>query len=141
MYPMRKRAVGDRIFLATPELLDSQRIAAFGEVGGDSSPTHLSDMAARAANYPAAIAHGILGMAFCGRMIEHEFPDCKLLMLQARFVAMTFHHDTLSGYGTIDAIDAETEQIQLSLIVNNQHSVTVLRGSATLSMCYAPATE
>jgi acyl dehydratase len=136
---LRKRAIGDRIFLATPELLDSQRIAAFGEVSGDSSPTHLSNTAARAAHYPAALAHGILGMAFCGRMIEHEFPDCTLLMLQSRFVAMTFHGDTLSCTGTIEAIDAETEQIRLSLIVNNQQSVTVLRGIATLSRCQAPA--
>jgi acyl dehydratase len=136
---IHKRAIGDRIFLSPPELLDSQRIAAFGEVCGDSSPTHLSDAAARAAHYPAAIAHGILGMAFCGRMIEQEFPDCKLLMLQARFVAMTFHGDTLSSTGTIEAIDLETAQVRLSVIVNNQRSATVLRGTATLSMCLAPA--
>jgi acyl dehydratase len=135
----RKWAIGDRISMATPELLDCQRIVAFGEVGGDSSSTHLSDEAARAAHFPAAIAHGILGLAFCGRMIEHELPECKLLTLQARFVAMTFHGDTLSGTGTIEAIDAETDELRLSLIVNNQRSITVLRGTATLVRCLAPA--
>ena len=133
MNSVRKWAIGDRVFLA-PELLDSKRIAAFGEASGDSSPTHLSDAAAQAANYPRALAHGILGMAFCGRMIEHELPDFKLLTLQARFVAMTFHGDTLSGFGTIEAIDTETGKMQLSLIVNNQREITVLRGTATLSV-------
>jgi acyl dehydratase len=65
-------------------------------------------------------------------MLEHEFPDYKLLTLQARFVAMTFHGDTLSGIGTIEAIDTETDNVQLTLIVNNQHEITVLRGTATL---------
>jgi acyl dehydratase len=130
---VRKWAIGDRVFLAAPELLDFERIAAFGEVCGDSSPTHLTDAAAQAANFPRAIAHGILGMAFCGRMIEHEFPDFKLLTLQARFVAMTFHGDTLSCFGTVEAIDPETENMRLSLTVNNQREITVLRGTATLS--------
>jgi acyl dehydratase len=66
-------------------------------------------------------------------MIEHELPEFKLLTLQARFVAMTFHGDTLSGFGTIEAIDTETGKMQLSLIVNNQREITVLRGTATLS--------
>ena len=130
---VRKWAIGDRVFLAAPELLDSERIAAFGEVCGDSSPTHLTDAAAQAANFPRAIAHGILGMAFCGRMIEHEFPDFKLLTLQARFVAMTFHGDTLSCIGTIEAIDTGSNHMRLSLTVNNQREITVLRGTATLS--------
>jgi acyl dehydratase len=133
MCPKPNWAIGDRISMAAPELLDFQRIATFGEVGGDSSPTHLSDEAARAANYPAAIAHGILGLAFCGRMIERELPECKLLTLQARFVAMTFHGDALSGTGTIEAIDVETAEMRLSLIVNNQRSITVLRGAATVA--------
>ena len=132
MNPKRKWAIGDRVFLAPSERLDSERIADFGAVCGDSSPTHLTDAAAQAANYPRALAHGILGMAFCGRMIEHEFPDSKLLTLQARFVAMTFHGDTLSGIGTIEAIDTETDNVRLTLIVNNQRDMTVLRGSATL---------
>jgi phosphate acetyltransferase len=129
----RKWTIGDTVFLAVPELLDSKRIAAFGEVCGDSSPTHLTDAAAQAANYPRAIAHGILGMAFCSRMIEQEFYDYKLLTLQARFVAMTFHGDTLSVFGTIEAIDAETKNMRLSLIVSNQRENIVLRGTATLS--------
>ena len=133
MNPKRKWAIGDRVFLAAPELLDFERIAAFGEVCGDSSPTHLTDAAAQAANFPRAVAHGILGMAFCGRMIENEFPDFKLLTLQARFVAMTFHGDILSCFGTIEAIDTETENMRLSLTVSNQREITVLRGTATLS--------
>jgi acyl dehydratase len=130
---VRKWAIGDRVFLAAPELLDFERIAAFGAVCGDSSPTHLTDAAAQAANFPRAVAHGILGMAFCGRMIENEFPDFKLLTLQARFVAMTFHGDILSCFGTIEAIDTETENMRLSLTVSNQREITVLRGTATLS--------
>lgn len=134
-----KWAVGDRIVMAHKELLDFHRIVAFGDVSGDSSPTHLSDEAARAAHFPAAIAHGILGLAFCGRMIEQEFPHHKLLTLEARFVAMTFHCDILGGTGTIENIDAETEQMRLSLIVHNQRSIAVLRGNATLSKCLALA--
>jgi acyl dehydratase len=139
MCPNRNWAIGDRISMATPELLDLRRIEAFGEVSGDSSPTHLSDEAAHAAHFPAAIAHGILGLAFCGRMIEREMPECKLLSLQARFVTMTFHGDTLSGTGTIESIDIETEEMRLSLIVNNQRAITVLRGTATLLRCLAAA--
>jgi acyl dehydratase len=142
MNSARKWAIGDRVFLAAPELLDFERIAAFGEVCGDSSPTHLTDAAAQAANYPRALAHGILGMAFCGRMIEEEFPDFKLLTLQARFVAMTFHGDTLSGFGIIEAIDTETENMRVSLIVNNQRDITVLRGTATVTSAWpAPSSD
>jgi hypothetical protein len=46
---------------------------------------------------------------------------------------MTFHGDALSGTGTIEAIDVETAEMRLSLIVNNQRSITVLRGTATVA--------
>jgi acyl dehydratase len=126
--------LGQIFSLAKRERLDTARIAAFAEISGDASPSHLSDTQAQAVGFPRALAHGMLGMAFFGRLIVDHFPQSQLRTLRSRFVAMTFHGDLLECTATVDNIDADRNIVHLSLLAINQHGQTVLTGAAQLSM-------
>jgi acyl dehydratase len=128
--PAYKFAIG-QIFVAT-ERLDTERIIAFAQVCGDASPAHLIDSEAQAVGFPRALAHGMLGMALLGRLIEQSFPHSSLKAFRTRFVGMTFHDDLLECGVTVDKIDESANTVQLALSATNQEHQTVLTGTATV---------
>jgi acyl dehydratase len=111
--------------------LGTDRIKAFAAVSGDDSPTHLTDAAARMAGFPKALSHGMLGMAFMGRLLLEAFPGTALTAFTCRFTAMTFHDDALECIATVDTMDAATTRFTLS--ATNQDGVVVLTGTAEMS--------
>lgn len=128
--PASKFAVG-QIFVNT-ERLDTERIIAFAQVCADSSPAHLSDSEAQAVGFPRALAHGMLGMALLGRLIEQSFPQSKLKRFRVRFVGMMFHDDLLQCSATVDKIDRAANALQLALLATHQERQTVITGAATV---------
>ena len=132
--PASDFAVGRTFTLSEPERLDSKRIIAFAQAGADASPSHLSDEEAKAVGFPRALAHGMIGMAFLGRLIEHSFPHSRLRSLRARFVAMTYHDDLLWCTATVEKVDSVANIVELALSATNQNEQTVLAGSATVSI-------
>lgn len=123
--------VGQTFALPTPERLDSARIAAFAQVGGDDSPAHLNDAQAQAVGFPRALAHGMLGMALLGRLLTETFPDATLLQFSSRFVAMTFHDDLLICTATVATVTDATASFTLKAV--NQDDTVVLTGAAAMS--------
>jgi acyl dehydratase len=130
--PVSKYAVG-QIFAAT-ERLETERIIAFARVCGDASPAHLSDSDAQTAGFPRALAHGMLGMALLGGLIEQSFPHSRLKSFGARFVGMMFHNDLLHCAVTVDNIDGTSNTVRLALLATNQERQTVMTGAATVSV-------
>jgi acyl dehydratase len=126
--------VGQILRLARPEVLSESKIVAFAAAGADSSPTHLSNAAAREVHLPRALAHGMLGMALMARLLLDHFPQSALKSLQARFVAMTFHEDHLTCTARVDRIVSEEHSAYLALLAVNQNGNVVLTGSASVSL-------
>lgn len=57
-----------------PVTFDGAAIAKFVEVSGDANPIHLDDAAARAAGFPARIAHGLMAANEFSRILGTEVP-------------------------------------------------------------------
>lgn len=62
------------VVIDRPLSFDAQAILRFVEVSGDANPIHLDDDAARAAGFPARIAHGLMAANEFSRILGTEIP-------------------------------------------------------------------
>lgn len=65
--------------------LDRTTLALFAGASGDHNPVHIDSDFARRAGLPDVIGHGMLGMAWLGRLLNGWFPASALLSWQVRF--------------------------------------------------------
>ncbi|MFE5699599.1 MaoC/PaaZ C-terminal domain-containing protein [Rhodococcus koreensis] len=69
--------------------VDREVLVRYASASGDRNPLHLDTAAARAAGEDDVIAHGMLSMAYLGRLLTEAFPHAELAEWQLRFVAKT----------------------------------------------------
>ncbi|MFM0640540.1 MaoC/PaaZ C-terminal domain-containing protein [Paraburkholderia metrosideri] len=92
--------VGDEL----PELelppLDRRTLALFAGASGDHHPIHIDVDYARRAGMPDVFAHGMLGMAWLGRLLTSWAPQSQLRHFGVRFQGITHLGNTIrcSGY-------------------------------------------
>src|SRR5262245_30164964 len=80
--------IGDTLpELALPPITRSQ-LALFAGASGDHNPLHIDIDFARHAGMPDVIAHGMLGMAWLGRLITGWVPQLCLRYFEVRFVGI-----------------------------------------------------
>lgn len=97
--------VGDRLpTLALPPV-DRATLALFAGASGDHNPVHIDIDFARRAGLPDVFAHGMLGMAWLGRVVTSWRPQAQLRGLDARFVAIVRVGDRLSCGGEVVALE------------------------------------
>lgn len=61
----------------------------YRDVSGDPNPLHVDPEAARRAGFPDVIAHGMLSMAFLGRMLTDAYGPTAVRAIKLRFTAVT----------------------------------------------------
>ncbi len=74
--------------LALPPL-DRTTLALYAGASGDHNPIHIDIDFARAAGMPDVFAHGMLSMAWLGRLLTNWAPQRDIREFNARFTAMT----------------------------------------------------
>ncbi|WP_417209790.1 MaoC/PaaZ C-terminal domain-containing protein [Antarctobacter sp.] len=85
----RDAKAGDALPELRPDTISRKTLALFAGASGDHQPSHLDIDAARAKGREDVIAHGMLMMAFVGRMLTDFAPQERLRAFDARFVAVT----------------------------------------------------
>lgn len=70
-------------------------LALYAAASGDLNPLHLDDAVARSAGFAQPVVHGMLSMAYVGRMFTQAFGACALVSLNTRFVGAALRGDTL----------------------------------------------
>lgn len=109
-------------------------LALFAGASGDHNPIHIDIDAAKAAGMPDVIAHGMLSMAYLGRLVTGWVPQTQLRELRARFLAPTPVGARLTCTGKVVSVsDAETErQAKLQLVVVLEDGTVTIRGAAVI---------
>ena len=118
---MRQRQfkAGDRL----PELrlppITRLNLALYCGASGDHNPLHVDIDAARAAGMSDVIAHGMLSMAYLGRLLTENFDPIAIKTFEVRFVAMTHVGDRLSCRGEVVEVGTnggDVARIALSVV-------------------------
>ncbi|HEY9547294.1 MAG TPA: MaoC family dehydratase [Solimonas sp.] len=132
----RKVQVGD----ALPELrlppVDRTMLALFAGASGDHVPLHIDQDFARKAGMPDVFAHGMLGMAWVGRLITNWAPQHALRSFNVRFMAITHlgNAPVLSGK-VVDLIDRDGERCaKLEVQMANQYGQVKILGEALVAL-------
>ena len=128
--------VGDRIpDLALPPL-SRLNLALYCGASGDHNPIHVDIDFARQAGMPDVIAHGMLSMAWLGRLVTHWVPQTALLDLNVRFAAMTQVGECITCQGEVtDKFEVAGERrVRLSISTRNEQGQVKLAGEAVVAL-------
>ncbi len=86
-------------------------LALFAGASGDHNPIHIDIDFAKKAGMPDVFAHGMLSMAYLGRMITNWQPQSQLRRFSNKFAALTQLKDVITCSGKVVEIieqDGET---------------------------------
>ncbi|MDB5871655.1 MAG: uncharacterized protein JWQ07_1097 [Ramlibacter sp.] len=70
-------------------------LSLFAASSGDHNPMHLDVDAARAAGFDRPVVHGMLTMAYVGRMFTEQFGAASIRALRTQFTGVALRGDAL----------------------------------------------
>ncbi|MDA8369190.1 MAG: MaoC family dehydratase [Nocardiopsaceae bacterium] len=111
-------------------------LALFAGASGDHNPIHIDIDVARSAGMEDVFAHGMLSMAYLGRLLTEWVPQERIRSYSVRFSAITPVHaePTCSGRVTsIDSVHGE-RRATLDLTVELADGTTTLLGEAVIAL-------
>lgn len=87
-------------------------LALFAGASGDHNPIHIDIDFAKKAGMPDVFAHGMLSMAYLGRMLTAWQPQSKLRKFSNRFAAITQLQDVITCSGkVVEIIEQDGEKL------------------------------
>jgi acyl dehydratase len=111
-------------------------LAVFAGASGDHNPIHIDIDAARSAGMDDVFAHGMLSMAYLGRLLTASVPQSQLRSFSCRFTAITpvLAVPTCTGRVT-EITEAEDErQAKLELEITLPDGTVTVRGQAIVGL-------
>jgi acyl dehydratase len=111
-------------------------LALFAGASGDHNPIHIDIDVARSAGLDDVFAHGMLSMAYLGRLLTNVVPQQRLRSFQVRFASITPVHGQPTCTGTVASIDEVNgeRQATLDLKVSLPDGTVTLLGSAVIAL-------
>lgn len=76
-------------------------LAVYAGASGDHNPNHIDIDAARAAGHEDVFAHGMLVMAYLGRLLTNWVPQERIMRFEVRFMNITHVGDRLVCTGEV----------------------------------------
>jgi acyl dehydratase len=107
-------------------------LALFAGASGDHNPIHIDIDFARSAGFDDVFAHGMLSMAYLGRVLTSWLPQERIRSYGVRFAAVTPLAAKPTCSGTIVAI--EDGLATLDLLVQLEDGTVTLSGTATVEL-------
>ena len=129
-------AVGDALpGLETPPI-SRLTLALYCGASGDHNPIHVDTDFARAAGMPDEFAHGMLSMAWLGRVLTNWVPQQDLLEYSVRFAAITHVGERITCAGkVVEKLErAGRRCVRVELSTTNQDGLLKLAGEAVLAI-------
>jgi acyl dehydratase len=116
-----------------PELrlgdVDRAGLALFAGASGDHNPIHIDIDVAKSAGLPDVFAHGMLSMAYLGRLLTSLVAPEAIRSYGVRFAAITPVHAQPTARARVTAVEVVDGERRATLAL----SVTLADGTETLS--------
>ena len=127
--------VGDEIPFLNSEPITRHTLALYCGASGDHHPIHVDMDYAREAGLDDVIAHGMLSMAYVGRLLTNWVSQSSIRELRGRFTAMTLVGDSVSCYGKVTNEFSESgeKRIRLELTAEPPREQTII-GEAVVAL-------
>ncbi len=107
-------------------------LALFAGASGDHNPIHVDLDVARSAGLDDVFAHGMLSMAYLGRLLTEWVPQERIRSFGVRFVAITPVLARPTCHGTVR--DVSDGLATLDLAVRLADGTTTLTGTAVVDL-------
>lgn len=109
-----KLQVGDEIPALTVDPVTRTTLGLYAGASGDHNPIHIDIDFARKAGMPDVFAHGMLIMAYLGRMLTGWVPQKSLRSYSVRFSSITNVHDEITCTGkVVEKLDGNLARVEV----------------------------
>ena len=128
--------VGDTLPPLTLAPINRTTLALFAGASGDHNAIHIDIDYARKAGMTDVFAHGMLSMAYLGRLLTQWVDQRQLRQFGVRFAGITHlgHQLTCSGK-VVEAFEAGGEQrVRIEIRTVNQHGDVKVLGDAVVAL-------
>lgn len=111
-------------------------LALFAGASGDHNPIHIDLDFARGAGMPDVFAHGMLSMAWLGRLLTKWVPQQQLRSFEARFVGITHLQNAVTCTGHIvEKMEGDGEsRVRVAIQSANQYGEVKMLGEAVIAV-------
>ena len=127
---------GDALTSFTTPPITRHLLALYCGASNDHNPIHVDIDFARAAGFPDVFAHGMLSMAWLGRLLTNWVPPHRIREFGVRFTALTQVGERITCSGTVTEVfeqDGE-RRARLSIQTANEAGQVKLAGDAVVAL-------
>jgi len=128
--------VGDRLPEMVLPAIDRALLCRFAGASGDLNPIHIDIDFARRAGMPDVFAHGMLGMAWLGRLLTEWRPQSSLRSFSVRFMALTHlgNQPVLRGQ-VVELLEEDGQALaRVAVDMLNQYGQLKIQGEALVTV-------
>ncbi|SCU76838.1 Acyl dehydratase [Cupriavidus necator] len=128
--------VGDTLPPLTLEPINRTTLALFAGASNDHNAIHIDIDYARKAGMPDVFAHGMLSMAYLGRLLTQWVDQRQLRQFGVRFVGITHlgHRITCTGR-VVEKLEVDGEKrVKLEIQTANQYGESKILGDAVVAL-------
>ncbi|MDT0200675.1 MaoC/PaaZ C-terminal domain-containing protein [Nocardioides sp. AE5] len=128
--------VGDALAELVLEPISRTTLALFAGASGDHNPIHIDQDVAESAGLDDVFAHGMLSMAYLGRLLTDNFGLEPLRSYSTRFASITPVHGQPTCRATVREVDESSGErlATLDLTVILADGTTTLIGEAVVAL-------
>jgi acyl dehydratase len=128
--------VGDAIPSFTTEPVSRLTLALYATGSGDHHPLHLDQDYVRSKGIPDVFAHGMLGMAYLGRLLTQWVPQAAIRSFGVRFTAITQVGERLVCTGkVVEKLEQAGERcVRLELTCANEQGEAKHKADAVVAL-------
>jgi len=128
--------VGHELPPLTLPAVDRTTLALFASPSGDLNPIHIDLDFARKSGLPDVFAHGMLGMAWLGRLLTRWVPQSRLRRFDVRFQGITHLGHVITCRGkVVEIAELDGERYARVEVSNvNQYGQSRIAGEAWVSL-------
>ncbi|MCU1763049.1 MaoC family dehydratase [Pseudomonas sp. 14P_8.1_Bac3] len=133
---LEKINIGDTLPPLVLPPINRTTLGLFAGASGDHNAIHIDTDYARKAGMADVFAHGMLSMAYLGRLLTQWVDQRQLREFAVRFLGITHlgHQITCSGT-VVDRFEADGEQrIKVEVRTTNQYGETKIVGDAVIAL-------
>lgn len=129
-------SIGDELPPLSLPPLTRATLALYAEASNDRNPIHIDVEFARAAGMPDVVAHGLLSMAWLGRLVTNWAPQRDLREFNVRFTAITHVGERIVCTGRVmEKIERDGERIvRIAVATANEAGEVKVSGDVHLAL-------